>query len=213
MLSPLGSTLPYLLCISCPLSLFLVIFHISYIITFNPVGPEGFDWEDLNDFKGMLGTGQVCSLHCTDDFLLVRTENAELRLFLILSRKSISRDSTSARTQIEEVRLRLSYLFLHSKYFSVDLYHHLTVCPSTYLPIHLSIYPSIHLPIYLSIYLSTCQSIYLSSCTSVYMSVRLCISVCLSVCLSVYLSMRVSIASHPHSSSPFPLFLSIPLLM
>ena len=80
----------------------------------------------------------------------------------------------------------------------INLYIHLSICPSVYLSVCLSLYMSICLSVYLSIHLS----IYLSIHLSIYPSIHLSIypSIHLSIYPSIYLSIYPAIHPSIHPS-------------
>ena len=151
----------------------------------------GFDWED-DDIATSVGPGQVFSLQCSDDYLLVSSENKELRLYLIICRKSTSSIGTGARIHIDEVCIHLSFpLFLILSLLSFT--------------ISLSIYPSLSLTSSVSLSLSYLLCLFLFPLYHLSLSHTLSISV--SLPLFLFFSLKISSSSaivifyiqmHPH---------------
>ena len=128
-----------------------------FLIFFNEKKKEsgGFDWED-DDIATSVGPGQVFSLQCSDDYLLVSSENKELRLYLIICRKSTSSIGTGARIHIDEVCIHLSFpLFLTLSLLSFTILAlHPSLPPSHFLSLTVSLLLPLSLSYSLSLSLS-----------------------------------------------------------
>ena len=96
------------------------------------------------------------SLQCSDDYLLVSSENKELRLYLIICRKSTSSIGTGARIHIDEVCIHLSFpLFLILSLLSFTILAlHPSLPPSHFLSLTVSLLLPLSLSYSLSISLS-----------------------------------------------------------
>ena len=150
------------------------------------------------------------SLQCSDDYLLVSSENKELRLYLIICRKSTSSIGTGARIHIDEVCIHLSFpLFLILSLLSFT--------------ISLSIYPSLSLTSSVSLSLSYPLSLFLFPLYHLSLSHTLSISVSLPLflledilifgnCKFLYTnasSLSIALFSYPLLDSTRPYFTSL----
>ena len=105
------------------------------------------------------------SLQCSDDYLLVSSENKELRLYLIICRKSTSSIGTGARIHIDEVCIHLSFplfLILSLLSFTISLSIPPSLPPSHFLCLSLSQLPSLSISLSSISPLSLSRTFYLS---------------------------------------------------
>ena len=134
------------------------------------------------------------SLQCSDDYLLVSSENKELRLYLIICRKSTSSIGTGARIHIDEVCIHLSF----------PLFLILSLLSFTILALHPSLPPSHFLSLTVSLLLPLSLSYSLSLSLSLLLSLSVTLSLSLSLLLSHSLchspSFSLSLSLSPSSS-------------